>query len=140
MVNTLKPTNFDNKMASGNDLYDMKQTILELISELSGSIFTKSSEQGDLFLVQFFFKQLHPEMVMQHVIKKVLPHKNMIKDRDIKFFLKNKSIFAGLPDDRVSYYGNIIVNTDRLDDEDKKEIWAYFDTLIELAESHKKYK
>ncbi len=121
-------------------LDDMKSTILDLISDLKENVFTHSDEQEDLMLVEFFFKRLHPERVMQHIIKKVIPHKNKICSRNIDFFVYNKAIFAGLPDDRIAHYGHIITETNRLDKEDKKVIWEYFDTILELAEDYKKRK
>ena len=61
----------------------------------------------------------------------------MIEDRDQDFFLKNKGIFAGLPDDRIKYYGELITSK-RIHTEDRRVVWEYFDTIIAIAEKYKK--
>ena len=119
---------------------DAKTTILELIRDLKDNIFSTEDEQGDLMVVEFFFKRMHSEMVMEHIIKNILPHKTKIDGRNISFFLDNRAIFAGLPADRVGYYSDIISTGERLDDEDRQVIWEYFDTLVALAEAYKKIK
>lgn len=119
---------------------DTKKTILELIHDLKDNIFNTDDEHGDLMIVEFFFKRMHPDSVMDHVVKNILPHSSTIAERNIDFFLKNRSIFAGLPSDRVAYYAEIISEGSRLDDEDRQVIWEYFDTLVALAEDYKKIK
>ncbi len=118
----------------------MKSTLLELVRDLKENIFKNNDEQGDLMMVEFFFKRMHEEMVMQHIIKQVVPYKIKIKDRDINFFIENRCLFAGLPEDRIDYYRNIIVSNERLNDEDRQIIWEYFDTIMALAESYRKHK
>lgn len=116
---------------------DLHQTALEFITDL-GSIFTNQTEKGDLALIEFFYKRLHPDQVMQNAVENLLPYKSKIKKRDINFFVKNKYIFAGLPEDRVIYYGDLIVNSGRLSDEDFSTVWDYLDTMLELTEDFKK--
>ena len=101
-------------------------------------IFKSKVERGDLSLVEFFYKRLHKETIMQHAIKKLLPFKNKVDERNINFFDENRYIFAGLPDDRVAYYSDLIVNGSRLDQDDFDMIWAYLDTMIACAETYKK--
>jgi hypothetical protein len=113
-----------------------KTTVLELIGDLKDNIFDKIEEKGDLMLVEFYFRRMHPERVISHVSKLALPHKDKIQARDLNFFLENKEIFAGLPSDRIEYYSSMIAAGSRLSSEDRKIIWAYFDTFIALAESY----
>jgi len=124
-------------MATQDWLTDMKTTILELIEDLKDNVFTSQAEIGDLILVEFFFKRMHPERIMNHIISKVLPWKKKIHDRDQKFFLENTSLFVGLPKDRIQHYSSMINN---LTGEDKKTIWLYFDTVIAIAENYRKTK
>jgi len=116
----------------------LKTTILDLISELRNYIFDSPEEKGDLFLVEFLFKKLSPEKIMQHIITHVLPWKKQIKNRDEKFFLENRKIFQGIPEDRIAHYGRVIVNEERILKEDRESVWEYFDVIICLAESYKK--
>lgn len=121
-----------------NILQDQKTTILELISDLKQNVFTQQNEQGDLVLVEFFIKRLHPERIMSNIVKNVLPHDKQISKRDSKFFISNKTIFSGLPQDRVDHYSYIIAN--KLNTEDLEVIWEYFDTIVSLAKVYKKNK
>jgi hypothetical protein len=122
----------------GKDAEYAKTTVLELIGDLKDNIFDRSDEKGDLMLVEFFFKRMHPERVIEHISKFTLPHKDQIQSRNLNFFLENKEIFAGLPADRVEYYSVMIAKGSRLSEEDRQIIWAYFDTFIALAESYEK--
>lgn len=123
--------------AQQQDLDDLKQTVFEFLTDLGG-IFTSATEKGDLALVEFFYKRLHKEMIMQHAIKKLLPFKQQIEERNIQFFDENRYIFAGLPEDRVAYYSELILSQKRLSKDDLNMMWDYLDTMLALAESYKK--
>ena len=124
---------------SGDLLDDMRTTVLDFIEQIKEEIFTKPEEIGDIVLVEFFFKRMHRERIMQHMVKHILPYKKKIKQRNVDFFLGNKNIFAGLPSDRICYYSDIIANGNRISDEDREVVWDFFDTFIALAEEYKKH-
>lgn len=124
----------------GSEPEDAKSTILDFIGDLKDNIFDSEEEQGDLMLVEFFFKRMHPERVIDHIVKHALPYKAKIKKRDVNFFLENRKIFAGLPEDRIDYYSNVIAIGTKLSDEDRKIIWEYFDLFVSLGESYRKLK
>ena len=123
---------------------NVKTTILEFITDLKDVIFNDSAEQGDLLLVEFFFKKMTNTSVTEHIVTHVLPHKNKIKNRNIQFFIdQKKQIFGGLPEDRVNHFANLVQKPREdggLADDDKDAIWKYFDTLLLLAEEYKKKK
>lgn len=123
---------------------DIKNTVLELIEDLRDNIFTKSSEKGDLLLVEFYFKKMAPVKISDHVVTHVLPYKGAIENRHISFFKEKKyDIFKGLPQDKVDYFSRLVENSEEeggLSEEDKNVVWSYFDTLSMLAERYKKYK
>ena len=127
-------------LKKGNEPDDAKNTVLDFIGDLKDNIFDREEEKGDLMIVEFFFRRMHPERVINHISSLALPHKRKIKSRDVNFFLDNKEIFSGLPEDRINYYSEIIATGTRLSDEDREIIWAYFDTFIALAESYQKNK
>jgi hypothetical protein len=121
---------------------NIKKTILEFIADIKDNIFTDTTEQGDLLLVEFFFNKMDVQSVTNKIVDHLLPHAEMIKRRDINFFInKKKEIFAGLPEDRVNHLVRLIdPENDKLSEEDREVIWAYFDTLLSLAEEYKKRK
>jgi hypothetical protein len=123
---------------------DIKNTVLELVADFKDNIFTKPLEQGDLLLVEFFFKKTDEKTIADRIVKHVLPYKKKIEKRKVKFFLiKKNEIFANLPTERVEYFANLVQKTEDeggMSQDDKNAVWAYFDTLIELAEQYKKKK
>ena len=127
-------------MSSINPLEALKTTILDLIGVLKDHMLTEYEEQGDLVLVEFFFQRMDHEKIMDHVVTHVLPFSTKIRKRDQTFFLNNKGIFAGLPENRIDHYSDVIVNSSRLSREDRDEIWEYFDTIVALAEKYRKQK
>lgn len=131
-------------MARKNIPEDIKLTVLELIADFRDNIFTKPSEVGDLLLVEFFFKKMSALDVTNKIVTHVLPYKTKIENREVNFFIiKKKEIFANLPMERVEYFANLVQsppNNGGMSDENKRCVWAYFDTLVELAEEYKKNK
>ena len=94
---------------SSEDLHSM---ILDFVEDLRDNVFTTPDEQGDMMLIEFFFKRLHPASAMKHVIDNLLPHKKKVAMRDETFFLQNKIIFSGIPDDRIDHYAQYIEHKD----------------------------
>jgi len=119
---------------------EAKNTMIDLIINLRDDIFTSHEEKNDLIAVEFYFKNFHHDTIMNHFINKVLPYKKQIINRDVQFFLKNDSIFAGLPEDRINYYSKIVASGKRISEDYRITIWEYFDSLIALAELYQKNK
>lgn len=127
-------------MSSFEILKNLKDTIIDLITVLRNEILIHPDEKGDMIMVEFFFGQMHEDMIMQHVIRHVLPHSSEIKNREETFFVENNSLYSGLPCERISHYTNLVSNSNSISAEDRKEIWDYFDTIVALAESYRKLK
>ena len=117
----------------------LKAIIFDLIAELSDSVFNETDdEEDDMFKIKTFFEVMPSAQVASHVVREIIPHEDKIKARDQKFFEKNRMLFAGLPEDRIDYYMNIITTSDRIEEEDKMAVWEYFDTILALAKKCKK--
>jgi len=119
---------------------DLKNTIVDLVSDLKENVFTNTDEQGDMMLIEFVFGQMSPDAIMQYGVKHILPHSKQIKDRNIDFFLNNEGIFTGLPVDRINHYRGIITERKRFDEDDEKVVWEYLDTIIGLLNLFRKIK
>ena len=119
---------------------EIKQNVLDFISDLKDNVFCENDEQGEFMLVEFFFTKMHAGRVTQHIIDHVLPHKLIIKKRNLHFFIENRKIFSGLPEDRIDYYGEILGGGKVVDKENMEYIWEYFDIMIKLTEKYKKDK
>ena len=120
------------------DEKELQQTVLDLLCDLT-QIFTKSEEESDILVVTFFFKRAHPEFVMKHAATKLYPHKTQIEEKNVKFFNDNQYIFGALPQDRVEYYRDVIINTKRISKNNMECIWEYLDAMIALVEPHVKH-
>jgi len=119
---------------------DLKLLIKDFIEDLRDNVFTTDDERGDMMLVEFFFEKLHPEMVMKHVVDNLLPHKSKVARRDETFFLDNRIIFSGIPEDRIDHYAEYINHRERISDDNRATIYEYFDEMIKIAEAYKKDK
>lgn len=118
---------------------DVKRTILEFLDDLRDNVFENDAgAKGDIMLVEMFFKRMHEERVMNHVISKILPHNEKIRNRDLSYFETNMDIFAGLPEENLKKYSRVI--TKDLNDDDINIIWEYMETILILAEDYRKYK
>ena len=124
----------------GDHQSDLKQLVLDLINDLRDNVFVSQQEQNELLIAEFFFKRLHKGRVMQHVLDKIVPWKDMIYDRNLEFFLDHNTIFEKLPSERVSYYSRKIASKEGITDEDIDTLWEYLDSMIAVAEAHKKIK
>jgi hypothetical protein len=122
----------------------IKNTILEFIGDLKDNIFTEPTEQGDLFLVEFFFQKLSSGDIADRTVKYILPHQSKISKRNVQFFIdEREQIFSGLPKDKIVSLSLLVSRSESdggMSDENKDVIWSYFDTLVELAKEYKKNK
>ena len=117
----------DNKV-----LWDLKEVVSDLVSDLK-LLFDRKDERGDLITIEFFYKRLHPQQVMNNVIEKMLPLSQQIQERDLNFFKENTSIFSALSENRVQYYKNQILG-DRFDKENIDMLWEYLDAMVAYGE------
>ncbi len=126
-------------MATGDDLADLKNVMMEFIADLR-RIFTSRDEQRDLMLIELYFDNLSNGRIMQHMIKKVLPYASIIVERDANFFINHDSLFQTLPKFRARHYKEFWKGTEgkTLSPENKNAIWAYFDTILEIVKGYKK--
>lgn len=125
---------------------ELKNTVIDLIRELKESIFTSPTEISDLLLVEFYFKNISPEKLMDQIIQHVIPYSNYIKEKDLKFFIANKGIFSPLVEKKVisqekmEYYSNILASGERFDEDDENVVWDYLNVIECLAEQYRKNK
>lgn len=115
-------------------------TIIEFISDLRNNILTEPQEQGDLLLVEFFFKKMHPLHLMNHSVDHILPYEKQIEGKNLDFFIQEKnSIFGGLPQKRVDALADMIIEG-KISGENQDVIWSYMQTLAAIAKVYKKDK
>lgn len=115
-----------------------KQTIIAFFSDIRENIFIQPKESKELFTVEIFFNQLHPERVMDEVVRHVLPFKEEIENKDEEFFTSSKGLYKGIEGDTLDRYLETIKSGKRVTQEDKDTAFEYFKTIVALAEEYKK--
>jgi len=118
---------------SEEQLFELHQMIFDMMTDLE-NVFSRPEEKGDLGVVLFYIKKQHPKTILKFAKNKLLPHKEHIENRSLDFFIDNTHIFMGLPDEKVEYYTNEIVENDRLSKEDMHILWEYLNSIIALVE------
>ena len=74
---------------------------------------------------------------MNTVIAKLLPLKELVKKRDESFFINNNVLFDKLDKNKVNHFKKLW-RSDKLDAEDRKVIWQWYDLFISLTEKYQK--
>ena len=120
---------------------DLHKTIIEFIEDVRDNIFTRDSEYADLEVARWFIRGMDAPTLMERCREHILPWKKHITARDAAFFIKNKAIFQGLPEDKLEYFSALWKpgNT-RLSPDNKEVMFVYFDTIVDLIEEHEKMK
>lgn len=96
--------------------------------------------EGDLVILRIFICDQVPMLdIMEMFSSRVLPLKDMVKQRNAKFFLENNVLFDNVNTSKVSYFKELWAS-DKLDEEDRATIWRWFDLFISLADRYQKMK
>ena len=94
--------------------------------------------EGDLVILRIFICDQVPIVdIMNTFSKRVLPLKDMVKQRNAKFFLENNVLFEQVNTSKVSYFKELWAS-DKLDVDDRDAIWRWFDLFVSLSERYQK--
>ena len=92
--------------------------------------------EGDLAVLRVFLSEQIPiEDVLIVFSKRLLPYKQMILNKDEKFFIEGDDVFKGVSSDTVSYCKNIWLS-EKITSEDKEQIWKWFKLFVNLSEKY----
>lgn len=116
----------------------IKKTILEFIEELKTYILTLPNEQFELAIVNAFFEAMDAASIADHCEANILPHREEIFSKNIKFFLNNKHLFEGLPQKSVDHYAEKLSDPEALTADDKMYIFKYLQKIVETLDKKKK--
>jgi hypothetical protein len=126
-------------------LLKFKKTLVAFIDELIATL----PQEGDLVIIRIFLNdQVSIKTVIDNFIIKLnfIPEQNnpnkvniqkLLKDRNEYVLLENNLFFADLGKDKINHFKKIW-RSDRLDQEDRKVIWKWVDSLIDQSEKYKK--
>jgi hypothetical protein len=115
-------------------LTDFKTNLVNFIDEL----IEQFPEEQDLVVIRIFLNDQIPIAdVMNTFISKILPLSDMIKKRDENFFINNNVLFEKLDKNKVNNFKKLW-RSSKLDAEDRKIIWKWYDLFLSLAEKYQK--
>lgn len=128
------------RMTEDRCAQNLKHVIKELLQDLREHVFLRREEQSVIGTVELFFQNMHPPSIMAHVIKHVLPHRDMIRERNETFFYEHQeAIFGGLPKGNVHYFGRQF-REGRVSDANKMVVWQYFDAIVKFCDDYQKLR
>jgi len=109
-----------------------QKNMIEFLDELSDQF----EEEGDLIIFRFFISEQIPlETLMEKFISYIHPHKEMIRERNDKFFLERDNIFGSSPQEKVIHFKKLYL---LMSAEDKATLWSWFDVFIQISEKYKR--
>ena len=109
-----------------------KKTMIEFLDEL----IEQFDQEGDLIVLRFFLSEQIPlETILLQFNNYVYPMKDMIKNRDEKFFLERDNIFGASPKDKVIHFKDLYL---KMSPDDRFTLWTWFDTFIMISDKYKK--
>ena len=115
-------------------LTEFRSNLVSLLDEL----IEQFPQEGDLVVLRIFICDQVPIVdIMGMFSKRVLPLKDMVKQRNASFFLENDVLFDQVNISKVSYFKELWAS-DKLDAEDRDTIWRWFDLFVSLAERYQK--
>lgn len=120
------------------DEVKLLQTLHKDLVSFLDSLIESFPEEGDLVIARFAIKDQFPiKDIMKYIIDKLLPLKSNVDNRDNNFFLENNILFEQLEDNKVNHFKKIWMSGN-LDDEDKDNIWKWFDRFLKIAQYYVK--
>ena len=95
-------------------------------------------KEPDLIIIRIFIKDKFPtEDIMNYIITKLVPLKQMIINKDEGFFLENNILFEQVDSKKVNRF-KCLWRSETLEDDDREMLWKWFYSFVYLAEKYTK--
>lgn len=107
------------------------------LAELLAELYSRFPGEIDLVTAQVFVTTMAtPEKVICSFIQYILPHKDKIANRDDSFFINEVSSILGAEYKSKMDYLERLWQSSTLDEQDREDIWCWFDAFVLLAEKY----
>lgn len=120
-------------MNSSQLLQVLKTQLLLFLDELIGIL----PNEPDFVVMRFLAKDQVPiTLVMEYIIKNIVPLEPFVVNKDERFFLEHNISFIDMADhgDKVDHFKRVWQS---LTDEDNKEmIWSWFNYFIQIGKKY----
>lgn len=110
-------------------LIKLKTQLITFFDEL---VETFPTEPEFLIFRVFIDNRIPIVDVMNYIIVKLVPLRDMVKRKDSAFFLGHNILFDQLDSTKVNHFKRIWLSKN-IDDDDKDVIWAWFNSFIDLG-------
>ena len=96
-------------------------------------------EESDLVIARILVdtSQVPITEIMEYIVTRLLPLKNLVKNRTDSFFLDNNILFESFERNKVNYFKKLWLEGD-LGSENKAVIWDWFRAFLNLAERYQR--
>ena len=82
-----------------------------------------------------FESQIPIEAALVTFSERILPHADMLKNKDERFFIECTDVFSGLQKEKVSYFKDLWLSG-TLTPADKEQMWKWFNLFLHLAKQY----
>ena len=131
----MSSTNNKKELSQFEILVYFKNNLLAFLDDLIELL----PNEGDLWILRVMFEnQIPVEQSMKIFAERILPYKNMVLNKDERFFIECTDLFSGIKKDKVSYFKDLW-QSQRLTNEDKKTLWDWFTLFLKLAIKYEQY-
>ena len=107
----------------------------KLIDFLDALIEKLKTERSLITLRVLFMDQIPIETALQIFSNRILPYEQMVLNKDERFFLDCEDIFDGIKGDKVQYFKKLWLSP-TFSDEDKEELWKWFQLFLHIAKKY----
>ena len=92
--------------------------------------------EGDMIIMRVMFESQIPiEAALVTFSERILPHADMLKNKDERFFIECTDVFSGLQKEKVSYFKDLWLSG-TLTPADKEQMWKWFNLFLHLAKQY----
>jgi hypothetical protein len=120
-------------------LTQLKKQLVTFLDELIESF----PDEPDFVIFRIFVNDRLPIVdIMNYIINELCPLKDMIKNKDEKFFLNYNVLFEKLDDQdttKINHFKNLWLSNS-LDIEDRETLWRWFSSFVSLGLKYKELK
>ena len=111
----------------------------KLIDFLDALIEKLKTERSLITLRVLFMDQIPIETALQIFSNRILPYEQIVLNKDERFFLECEDLFEGIKGDKVKYFKNLWLSP-AFSDDDKEELWKWFQLFLHIAKKYEALK
>ena len=118
---------------------ELLQLFHKNLQEFLGAMIDQLPDEGELIMLRVFLRDTIPiERAVNLFCARILPFSSQIINKDERFILNNRDIFAGIQNDKVDYFKRLWYSPN-FTEEDKETIWTWFLHFLKLAKKYEPY-